>query len=241
MHTCHRAETWSSKLGLQQSLGFKVQKVVDQWHQAIAEEILYNGELPAIPRPADFFTSQSFIDALLSHTEMRALQTHIPRLFINIEPESLCDISSLAKLAYLHRQLKSYHCELTVEITERINCENCDVANSGLLRLRHQGLSIALDDYDIYNETGDKRRFNPALFNIIKIIRPSNSRQIFQFGKFFQQSPLRPEQMLVVENIERLSELKQVLNTKGLPKRCYFQGYLFHRPQALEFTLPQLL
>jgi len=241
MHTCYSVETWSNQPQFQQSLGFKVQKVVDQWHQPIAEEILYNGELPAIPRPTDFFTSQNFIDALLSHTEMRALQTHIPRLFINIEPESLCDTSSLSKLIHLHHQLKNYHCELTVEITERANCGNCTINTKGLLRLRHQGLSLALDDYDIYNAKEKKRRFNPALFNIIKIIRPSNSQQILQFGKFFQQSPLRQNQMLVVENIEQLSELKQVLTTKGLPKQCYFQGYLFHHPQPLELAIEQAI
>ncbi len=239
MLSCKRADSWKIASFPQLTMGFKTQKIVNQWHQPVAEEILYNGQYSAAIKPTEFFSSQVFIDALLCYTELRAQQTLISKLFVNIEPNTLCDSSALAKLTHLHQQLKQYQCELNIEVTERLYCGPCLASEAGLLALKAEGIGLALDDYDIYSQRGDKRSFELNVFNYVKIIRPVSANQRLQLQTFLRRKPLHDGQILVIENIEHASDLAALKNIQGLPSKHYFQGYWFYRPQAIQLNSKQ--
>lgn len=234
MKSCYIIEKWKLFSINSNRTSFKSQKIFNDKQQIVAEEILFNMG----PKSADevlksyklFFSHPLYIDDLINAAKNRAVEVNLSRVFINIEHQTLCDQWSLAKFIELNKLLETFQCSLVIEITERMNCGNCNRLTEGLLRLKEAGILLALDDYNL---NAEKQPFPLEIFDIIKIIKPQESKINYAINHFNSNKVMKNKEV-VIENIETKEELVYFTENKIAPNKILYQGYYLHKPEVIK-------
>ncbi|CAJ1807374.1 hypothetical protein PEKONANI_01454 [Aeromonas jandaei] len=145
------------------------------------------------------------------------------RLFINIERRDLCDVQVLTSLVELSNKLYiDRDIELVVEITERNNCSDYFKFHQALHFLAEKKVSLAVDDYDIYNgDFREKEVFEHSLYTYVKINMPHEKDEQSALKEFLRNN--EGKRRVIVERVEYDDDLK-VLSLLPL---FGFQGFLF--------------
>ncbi|CAM4449608.1 hypothetical protein [Vibrio agarivorans] len=143
------------------------------------------------------------------------------KVFINIERSNLCDITLIARLIELKGLLVRYNSALVVEITERNTCGACVRILSGLALLKDNGISLAADDFDVYNGDFREEEVSMGIYDYIKIRAP---KTCYEIGKVVS-SLEHIKERVILEMVESAEVLKSISyfssNVYGL------QGYYF--------------
>lgn len=160
----------------------------------------------------------SVIEYTLSRLVRSSMVFNPKRLFVNMERSHLCNPHLLRKAVLVSRQLFLNNVELVLEITERNPCLNCPRILKGLLFLKREGVSLAIDDYNIYDDDFRAPEVLAGLYNYIKIEMPMNELEQRSFNSFSLQ--LAPScGKVILERVELLDDVKQLVRPFGL------QGY----------------
>ncbi|MFM5316185.1 EAL domain-containing protein [Aeromonas veronii] len=140
------------------------------------------------------------------------------RFFVNIERNHLCNPLLLRKAALVSKELFLNDIELVLEITERNPCGKCIKMLNGLRFLKDSGVSLAVDDYDIYNGDFRTPEVLAGVYDYIKIEMPMNEHERRCFNAFSLQFA-QERQKIILERVEYLDDVKALVRPFGL------QGY----------------
>lgn len=141
------------------------------------------------------------------------------RFFVNIERNHLCNVQLLRKAALVSKELFLNNIELVLEITERNPCGKCIKVLNGLHFLKNAGVSLAVDDYDIYNGDFRTPEVLAGVYDYIKIEMPMNEHERQCFNAFSLQFAQQGRQRIILERVEYLDDVKPLVRPFGL------QGY----------------
>lgn len=160
----------------------------------------------------------SVIQYTLSRLANSSVVFNPQRLFVNMERSHLCNPHLLHKVVLVSRQLFLNNVELVLEITESNPCLNCPRISKGLLFLKREGVSLAVDDYNIYDGDFRAPEVLAGIYDYIKIEMPINEREQRCFNLFsLQLEPLCRK--IILERVECIEDVKTLVRPFGL------QGY----------------
>lgn len=140
------------------------------------------------------------------------------RFFVNIERNHLCNPHLLRKAALVSKELFLNDVELVLEITERNPCGKCNRVLSGLRFLKDVGVSLAIDDYNIYNGDFRTPEVLSGMYDYIKIEMPMNEHEQQCFNSFSLRYA-KEHQKIILERVENIDDVKELVRPFGL------QGY----------------
>ncbi|MFM2667472.1 EAL domain-containing protein [Vibrio mediterranei] len=150
-------------------------------------------------------------------------------IFINIERSNLCDIELISRLVELDSVLQSIEASLVIEITERNRCGQCKRISEGIEDLLKRGLSLAIDDYDIYESDFRDKEVLLGLYQFIKVRAPKTKSEITKLFKFLSINEVK--QKVIIEMIEDPNQINVI---RGKGHLIYgLQGYAFDRGSPL--------
>ncbi|WP_421224192.1 EAL domain-containing protein [Aeromonas enteropelogenes] len=149
------------------------------------------------------------------------------KIFINIDRSNLCNKIFLRKIVALFNSLhQRYNIELVIEITERNICGFCLSIAEGMSFLVKNGVSLAVDDFDIYS--GDFRCLEVDLdmYKYIKIEVPKTEEEYSLLDSFINDNK---KGRIVIERIES----QEQLNNINVQEIYACQGYFFHKADSI--------
>ncbi|QYJ79462.1 hypothetical protein [Shewanella acanthi] len=236
MNNCYVIKNWQDFELSKDTVSFKSQKIYNAKLENVAEEILFNaGAFPAdgiLKYCQLFFSHPAYIEQLVIAARQRAIEAKLDRVFINIEQQTLCDQWSIAQLIRLNSTLRNHHCELVIEVTERLTCDKCQRLEQGLKTLKAANITLALDDYDLQPHG---LPFRLEFFDIIKVISPKAELLSQLENELISNNQLNQKE-IVVESIEEKPQLEQLLAGKLDRSKLSFQGYLLHIPEPFSHS-----
>ncbi|MFQ2293909.1 hypothetical protein ACK323_20650 [Aeromonas enteropelogenes] len=160
------------------------------------------------------------LDYLLNSILTKPMIFFEKKIFINVERINLCNKFLIRKLVAASNLLfLNNDVELVVEITERNQCGNCTDIVQGLNFLKRNTVSLAADDFDIYNGDFRDREVLMGLYDYIKVIMPTSSLEASTLNKFVTSR----KEDIIIEMVEDASLLKK-LNIKSV---YGYQGYAY--------------
>ncbi|HHQ4663895.1 TPA: EAL domain-containing protein [Aeromonas veronii] len=145
------------------------------------------------------------------------------RFFVNVERNHLCNPQLLRKAVLVSKELFLNDVELVLEITERNPCGKCNRVLSGLRFLKEAGVSLAVDDYNIYSGDFRTPEVLSGIYDYIKIEMPMNEHERQCFNSFSLRYA-QERQKIILERVENIDDVKVLVRPFGL------QGY-FNRQQ----------
>lgn len=195
--------------------------------QNIGIEILVDFEKSNINARSNIDMILSEASEILVSKIIRSLRSkptgnwHNKYIFINLERSNLCNILLIKRLATLSQHFSSLGINLVIEITERNPCGECHSVRVGLDNLYHEGLTLAVDDFELYKGDFRASEINKHHFDYIKVDMPRTNIELRLLESFIQN---RPEH-IIVERIENKRQLKELEKLSG--QIWGYQGYLF--------------
>jgi EAL domain-containing protein (putative c-di-GMP-specific phosphodiesterase class I) len=166
---------------------------------------------------------------------LRAVESgkHLPgNLLINILPRNLYHFDRLIPEARAHGSI-------ILEVSESEPISNLPLVQEALARAASKNVQIAADDFG-KDHAGLSRVIDikPAIIkfdrNLVQNIQLSPAKQAYLKGVIVAAKQLNAD--VIAEGVETWEEL-EVLQAMGVD---YVQGFLLHRPQALEVILQSL-
>ncbi|WP_080755627.1 EAL domain-containing protein [Aeromonas hydrophila] len=210
------------------NFSLKIQNIVSPFtDDVIGGEILidFNDEITSEFMSYDssniYFMNGSALEYTLSYLYNQTYSLLNGRkIFVNVERMNLCNSIVLRKILSLSRKMsQGYNIELIIETTERNVCGACPRILTGLDFLRDKKISLAMDDYNIYNGDFRCNEINSGFYNYIKLEAPQTKHEINVLNKFIKST----HQNIIIEKIEDKDILERIdmKNVYGL------QGYAF--------------
>ncbi|MEL3925741.1 EAL domain-containing protein [Aeromonas enteropelogenes] len=213
---------------------FKFERIVSASGALLGYEILLDfakakcsGDIACVAQYEKAIHDTSAIEFAISKLLKAKSTLRVNRLFLNFERMHLCHRQLLAKIALLSKELFVNNIELVLEITERDVCGNCEQIRYGLSFLKSAGVSLAVDDFDIYNGDFRVAEVLSGLYDYIKVEAPITAAQRTTFNKFATLSFLK-EKKIIMERIENTAMLRGLVIPFGL------QGYAYGRSSQPE-------
>ncbi|WP_421204630.1 hypothetical protein [Aeromonas enteropelogenes] len=149
------------------------------------------------------------------------------KIFINVDRSNLCNKIFLRKIVALSNTLyHKYDIELVIEITERNLCGFCSSISEGMLFLVQNKISLAADDFDIYNGDFRDSEVNIGMYRYIKIEAPTTATGIAVLNKYIKNNKHRN---IILERVEHHHQLEYIYTDKIFA----YQGYLFDKGASM--------
>lgn len=160
------------------------------------------------------------LDYLLNSILTRPLMFFSKKIFINVERMNLCNKFLMRKLVAASNTLfLKNDVELVVEITERNQCGNCNDIVQGLNFLKMNTVSLAADDFDVYNGDFRNKEVLMGLYDYVKVIMPSSFLEASMLNSFIMSR----KESVIIEMVEDVNRLKN-LNVESV---YGYQGYAY--------------
>lgn len=160
------------------------------------------------------------LDYLLNSLLTKPLIFFSKKIFINVERINLCNKFLMRKLVAASKALFiNNDVELVVEITERNQCGSCNDIIQGLAFLKRNTVSLAADDFDVYNGDFRDKEVLMGLYNYVKVIMPTSPLEASTLNSFITS---RKEEV-IIEMVEDVN----LLNTLKIKSVYGYQGYAY--------------
>lgn len=160
------------------------------------------------------------LDFLLNIILTKPMNFFSKKLFINVERMNLCNKFLMRKMVAASNTLfLKNDVELVVEITERNQCGNCNDIVKGLNFLKRNTVSLAADDFDVYNGDFRDREVLMGFYDYIKVIMPTSSLEASMLNSFITSR----KEDVIIEMVEDTNLLKK-LNIESV---YGYQGYAY--------------
>lgn len=205
---------------------FKLENIYSSCGRLFGYEILLDFE-KAEMSASTFHYKKSICDASAIEcviNKLLAMKSNFSgrKLFVNFERLHLCHRQLLSKVAFLSKELSYNKVELVLEITERNECGSCEQIRNGLSYLKSAGVTLAVDDFDIYG--GDYRvaEVLSGVYDYVKVEAPTTASQRCKFNKFASLNFMKNKK-IIMERVECTTLLQGLAVPFGL------QGYAYGR------------
>lgn len=205
---------------------YRLQKIVTEDKRVIGYEVLLNFAKADCDSKKTYHQYNNAIndgralDYLLNHLLTKPLMIFSKKIFINVERMNLCNKFLMRKLVAVSNLLfLNNDIELVVEITERNQCGSCNEIHKGLTFLKRNVVSLAADDFDIYNGDFRDNEIRMGLYNYIKVIMPTSPSEVSKLNSFITIT----KEKIIIEMVEDYYILKS-LNIKSV---YGYQGYAY--------------
>ena len=157
--------------------------------------------------------------------------------FVNVEKISISNFSIVDLLVECADNIRSYGFQLVIEITERplLARELTSQYLDGLMRLKENGISVAMDDYNVFASKHLELDYN--LCDLVKIdildlhipLQKDNGFIEVAHTQLYRALIDFVEKYRVLLVAEKVETDWQAVVVSGLPF-TYFQGYAYGRP-----------
>lgn len=206
---------------------YKLQKIVSCDNSLIGYEVLLDfskakncipNKLTTYYESIDNGTALEYLLYTLLNNQQFLFNT---KLFINVERRELCNIFNLIAIIAVSKKLLEMNAiELVVEVTERKSIDSDAVyVISSLNYLKSHNISLAVDDFDIYNDDFRFNEVNLCTYDIIKIRIPQSVDEAIIFNGFVSE---RKEKIIL-----ELVEDRFVIEQFGLTSVYGYQGFAY--------------